>query len=210
MGQYLVAVDGDSNLLEGIPADLPSVDPQAPDAALLQELGTQIIFTRAEKGEDPLSQIKESGICVAYFPENISLNSIMEDILFLAACTKTDAAGEEIVFSMIEKMNEIKDIAKTITTPKTVYIETDGDFQTVGTRTILNEMVELAGGKNIFDDKDQAFTTTSDQIISLNPDVILTFQQASEGSDPVEQIKGREGWEAITAVTSRSGLFPDL
>lgn len=202
LGDRLVGLDGASASLSGVSADITVLDLQNLDSTVLQQLEAQIVFASAEAGEDPLSQLKGTGLCVVYLPESLSLNGVMEDILFLGACTKTDEKAEEIVFSMIEQMNEIKEIAKTVTTPRTVYIETSAPFETVGSFTILNEMVELAGGKNVFDDQQGVFTTTSEKVLSLNPEVILLFQTGAENADPAAEISSREGWEEISAVAN--------
>lgn len=202
LGDRLVGLDNASASLSGVPADLTVLDAQNLDSSALQQLEAQVVFASAEVGEDPFSQLKEAGICVAYLPESLSLNGVMEDILFLGACTKTDEKAEEIVFSMIGQMNEIKEIAKTVTTPRTVYIETSGPFETVGSFTILNEMVELVGGRNVFNDQQGALTTNSEKVLSLNPDVILTFQAGAEDTDPAAEISAREGWEEISAVAN--------
>lgn len=91
--------------------------------------------------------------------------------------------------------------------PKTVYIElSPRPLITIGRNNFLNEMVELAGGKNVFDDLTRSYPPVSQEaIIKRNPAIIIVLHP--------EGIGGRIGWEHIVAVRENrvySDLNPDL
>lgn len=89
---------------------------------------------------------------------------------------------------------------------KTVYFEVsplEYGLWTAGTGTFMNEIAEMMGLKNAFDDVDGWGEISEEQIIERNPDYIVTITMYyGEGPTPAEEIASRAGWERITAVVN--------
>ncbi|MBQ2227678.1 MAG: ABC transporter substrate-binding protein, partial [Firmicutes bacterium] len=87
---------------------------------------------------------------------------------------------------------------------KTVYFEVsplEYGLWTAGKGTFMNEIAEMLGMKNIFDDVEGWAEISEEQVIERNPDYIVTITMYfGEGPTPVEEIMGRTGWENVTAV----------
>ncbi len=85
--------------------------------------------------------------------------------------------------------------------PKSVYWEIwSPPYMSIGKNSFINELIQIAGGKNIFDDIKEAYPIVSDeQIILRDPDVIIIPDNLSDG---IEGIKNRNGWKNISAVKS--------
>jgi iron complex transport system substrate-binding protein len=83
---------------------------------------------------------------------------------------------------------------------KSVYFEISPDPTMVsfGEGAYLNEMIEIAGGRNIFADQRGWFSSGAEEIINRNPEII--FALAYPGEDPVREIKNRRAFENISAV----------
>lgn len=79
-----------------------------------------------------------------------------------------------------------------------VYVEIwDAPLQAAGKTSFIGEMVEFAGGKNIFSDGDSPFPVIdSERVIKSNPEIILLVYPL--GSP--QKIASRPGWADITAV----------
>ena len=207
MADKLVAVDTYSDDVEGISKDLPRIDFFNPDAEAIIALDPDIIIASGHNkvgDKDPFSLIKEAGITVVYIPSGTSIDSIYEDINFIASVTGTEKKGEEIVDSMKKEVDSIKAIGDKIQDKKNVYFEigAEAGLYTFGNDTYLNELIETIGANNIFGKETSWITVTPEAVLDANPDVILanTPGRNQAGLTAVEDILSREGWDAITAV----------
>lgn len=83
---------------------------------------------------------------------------------------------------------------------------------TAGKGTFIDELLTLAGGRNIAADTKKTYSYFSpEQVIKRNPGVILTTYMDKE--NPVAMMEQRFGWENIAAVKNRriySDIDPDL
>ena len=71
----------------------------------------------------------------------------------------------------------------------------------------MNEITEMIGMKNAFDDVQGWGEISEEQVIERNPDYIVTITMYfGEGPTPEEEIMGRAGWENITAVKNAAIL----
>lgn len=202
----IVAVDKYSTDIEGLNADIPQLELSNPDAETILALAPDLIITseinHVGNAENPFSMLEESGIDVLYIPTSTSIEGIYSDIEKIAAATGTTAQGEALINGMKEKISAISEIAKTIpeSERKTVYFEISPapSLFSFGKETFLNEMIELIGATNIFGNETGWISPSEETILKDNPDVILSNVNYIE--NPIEEIKGRAGWENLTAV----------
>jgi iron complex transport system substrate-binding protein len=86
---------------------------------------------------------------------------------------------------------------------KPVYIEiSPRPLVTVGSASFLNELVELAGGMNIFADIDKDYpVVTQEEVIRRDPQVIIVLHP--------DDIMTRLGWSRVSALKNKK-VFRDL
>lgn len=93
---------------------------------------------------------------------------------------------------------------------KTVYFEVSPlqyGLWTAGKGTFMNEIAEMVGLKNVFDDVDGWAEISEEQVLERNPDFIVTITMYfGEGPTPVEEILARPGWENVSAVANEAIL----
>ena len=65
----------------------------------------------------------------------------------------------------------------------------------------MNEMLEIAGVENIFNDKSGWFIPSLEVIAKRNPDIIFTSTYQVE--DPIKEIIDRGNWNIIKAVREK-------
>ena len=204
LGNKIVAVDMWSADVQGLPAHASTaLDMLNLNAEFVVSLMPDIIFVtgmaRAGGTDDPLAPVSSAGITIIYMPTSTSIDAIMEDILFIAAVVDRFEAGEAIVLDMQAEINEIREIAAGIDISRTVYFEIDHSWMiSFGHGTFLNEMIELVGATNIFGDMEGWFAVSAEDLLMLNPDVILTSSDFLD--DPISEIAGRPGFDALLAV----------
>jgi len=87
---------------------------------------------------------------------------------------------------------------------KTIYFEVsplEFGLWTAGTDTFMNEIAEMLGVTNIFADVSGWSEISEEQVLSRNPDYIVTVgMYFGEGILPDEEILARNGWENVNAV----------
>lgn len=207
----LVAVDKYSKKLLG-DTNLPEFDIMNPDTESLASIQSDIIFATGmsrAKGDDPLKQIKDMGITVTYIPTSKSIAEIKQDIIFISEITNTQDKGNEIIKNMDNEIKKYEDIAKTITTKKTVYFEIGAspNMYSFGKDVFLNEIINIIGAKNIFEEQTSWITVTPESVVVANPDVILT--NVDYVDNPVDEIKLRGGFADVNAVKNNDVFLVD-
>ncbi len=126
-----------------------------------------------------------------------SLGDIYREITDLGRVIGRTRAAD----SLVEQMRQA--IQPTGHKPRTVYIElSPRPLITVGKTNFLSEMVEMAGGKNIFDDLDKSYPVIQqEEVIRRDPVVIVVLHP--------EGIRDRIGWSKIDAVKNNR-VYADL
>lgn len=213
LGDKLVAIDKYSTDIEGINTELPQIDFLNPDAETIIGLEPDIVIASGHNKtgsvEDPFKAISEAGIPVVYIPSSDSIDGIYKDIEFIADVVNERSKGKEIVDDMKAQVEEIKAIGDTITDKKSVYFEISPApyLSSFGKSTFLNEMIEIIGAKNIFENEEGWVSPTAEAIIGANPDVIIT--NAGYMENPTEEIKSRDAWENINAIKNNEVYLVD-
>lgn len=213
LGDKLVAIDKYSTDIEGINTELPQIDFSNPDAETIIGLEPDIVIASGHNKtgsvEDPFKAISEAGIPVVYIPSSDSIDGIYKDIEFIANVVNERSKGKEIVDDMKAQVEEIKAIGDKITDKKSVYFEISPApyLSSFGKSTFLNEMIEIIGAKNIFENEEGWVSPTAEAIIDANSDVIIT--NAGYMENPTEEIKSRDAWENINAIKNNEVYLVD-
>lgn len=136
------------------------------------------------------------------YPQNF--DDVLADISLVGEATGRSEAAEALVTEIQNKAQEIA--YKTQDAPKPrIYIEYsfDGGYQSFGSGSFADELINKAGGKNIFTDSPSAYIATStEEVIMSNPEIIIIAKGAMSeacGLTP-ETIRNRPGWNEIYAV----------
>ncbi len=126
-----------------------------------------------------------------------SLDEIYQEILKLGKILKKERQADSLVNYMklnLLPVNHIK---------KKVYVEICArPLITIGRKSYLNELIEIAGGTNIFSDIEKDYPVINqEQVITRNPDIIIALHP--------EQITKRIGWNNISAIKNKK-VYNDL
>ncbi len=136
------------------------------------------------------------GLRVLWTPSYVDLENLpgfVEDVGRLVGAPDRAAAALE---RMRAKQREIA--ARTAPLPRVrVYYETTGLGWTVGSRSVMHAMIELAGGENVAGGIAKPnVTLTNEAVLAADPEVIVLGPFA----DTEEQVRARPGWSRLAAV----------
>jgi len=122
----------------------------------------------------------------------------------IGKATGTVTEATEIVTNMKQRFEEIKEKASKITDKKKVWVEVSPapDIFTTGTNTFMHEMLEAIQATNAAEEHEGWVQLTEEEIVQLNPDVIITTY-GYYIDNPTEEVYGREGWSEVPAVKNK-------
>ncbi|MGD0645654.1 MAG: cobalamin-binding protein [Candidatus Bathyarchaeia archaeon] len=137
-------------------------------------------------------------------PTNI--NGIYQDISLAGKATGAQSQATAVIDNITSSISAIttKIAAAKITAPMKVFYEVwTPPLMSAGSPTWINDVINKAGGVNIFANETQSYpTVASETVVSLNPDVIILPSEM--GTAPfygsVAQVEATPGWNAISAV----------
>ena len=183
-----------------------------PDLALVGLGGT----------EDFVDQLRTLGITVVALRFPQSIEEMLEQLLLIGEIDDATPEAEALVAELRGRI-EIAQGQGRERRELLTYIEIDQSEPTrpwtVGSASLHQEIIEVAGGENAFANLASDFAQVSwKEVIAANPDVILLLNSTEYASElafnPVstETVGTRTGWDQIAAVQNGRifALDPDL
>ena len=171
-----------------------------------------VIMSKMDQSEDQVKQIEDAGITVfVTYAQDIA--GTYEDISLIGKLTGKEAEAGNVVQGMKNMFADLQSKAAAKSAgagQKSIYFEVsplEYGLWAAGSGTFMNEVSEILGMKNIFDDVNSWAEVSEEQVIERNPDYILTVTMyTGDGPTPVESILSRPGWENITAIKDKAVL----
>ena len=153
---------------------------------------------------DVLKKFEEAGIDIIVVGSAVSFEDVYSNIEMIGEATGSKTEAEEIVTDMKERLQAIKDkAAASVTDKKKVWVEVAPapDIFTTGQNTFMHEMLESIQAINAAEKQEGWVKMTEEEIVQLNPDVIITTY-GYYVEDPKAEVLAREGWAEVPAVKS--------
>jgi iron complex transport system substrate-binding protein len=143
-------------------------------AALLDGLGVPVVRIRTGRAAEVPAMIRLVGQCMDCRDQAETSAGEVERFLRQAATAPTQAQANR----------------------PAVYLELYSQFKTVGRDSYMNDLLELAGGRNIAAGATGTVILSAEQLIRNEPDVILVV----EGFATAQDVAGRPGFAELNAV----------
>jgi iron complex transport system substrate-binding protein len=165
-------------------------------------LSDSAITTKDFSGQEVDSKLASLGLNVVDLPFTHTLSDVLRNIAIVGALTLAQQRAQQEVASLQQRIDTVKNKVAGQSQHPTVYLEEDystpGSPYTVGSGSKENDLIQEAGGVNIFvsDTSGGGYPQVSDEaVIKDNPQVIIL----GDGIDP-KQIATRTGWNVVDAV----------
>ncbi|KPK97490.1 MAG: hypothetical protein AMJ95_08810 [Omnitrophica WOR_2 bacterium SM23_72] len=186
-----------------------------PNIEIIISLKPTIVFATGLEQTPVVSRLKKFGLRVVVSdPKNIA--ELFESLTQIGKATGREEAAEKLKENMLRRLEAVKAKAAMISADKrlSVFIEIWHDpLMTAGPGSFVDELINLAGAKNIANDAPRAYSRFSNEvIIERNPDVII-LGYMDKANESVQLIKNRVGWQNIAAVKNNriiKDIDPDL
>ena len=172
------------------------------------DLEPDVLFmTTMAQTQEQVEQLEKAGIRVVVSDAQ-DIEGTYTSIRLLGQVLDKAKEAENIITEMKTAFNEIAE--NKLDGTQTIYFEVSPlqwGLWTAGKGTFMNEVAEMMGLKNCFDDVEGWAAISEEQVLERNPDFILTISMYyGEGPTPEEEIMSRPGWENINAVKNENIL----
>lgn len=178
----------DKDTVGGMELNIEKIVSLRPDLVLAGQLNGEAV-----------QKLRDLGVTVLV-AEGEDLASTYDSITLIGQVTNRVAEAEDIVRSMQKDVDEVKqqvgDLPREERT--TVWLEVDPTMFTAGAGTMMDELIQLAGGNNIAAEELEGWGQLSEEnIVALNPDVII----GTYGEESLQQaVADRRAWSELKAV----------
>ena len=139
-------------------------------AHLLQDLSVPVVRIRSGRSDELSGMIRLIGDCV----------------------NKAEIANH-LASKLVSKLEQLDE--KSSTAPS-VYLELYGAYKTVGRSSLLNDLIELSGGRNIVTNDNSSVLISIEYLLQEDPDVILFVNEFATTNSIIQ----RSGWGELSAV----------
>ena len=156
-----------------------------------------------------VNRLRELGLAV-YMAEPKRLDSIPSHIRRLAILAGTEEIAKKVIDEFETQLTTLSDNYRTNTPVRTFYQVWDRPLISAGGNELINDIIELCGGVNIFADIDLVAPKVSlESVLIRNPQAIVASGMDIERPEWLDEwLK----WEQLSAVSTNSLFFvsPEL
>jgi iron complex transport system substrate-binding protein len=162
--------------------------------------------------ESYVPQLENAGLTVVVI-ESLDLPQVLEDIKLIGRVTGASEAANILTADMQKRIDSITSKVSSLPDDQKpdVYFEIWPDpLTTGGSKSFVNSLITMAGGKNIAGDVEQDWVNLSpEMVLARDPQVVIICHHGSS-AQTVEDFKSRKGWEQVSAIkNNRIGLVSD-
>ncbi len=169
---------------------------------VIVSLEPDLVLSRGEIHRPIIEALEQQGIPVIALTGR-SFEEVYADIQQVGQVTGHPDQAEQVVAAMQARVAQVTEAVADIPQEERLqvfYEVWDEPLMTAGPNTFIGQMIDLAGGINIFGDVAEDYpVVSSEEVIRRNPDVILAPDTHAEKVTP-EALAQRPGWETIQAV----------
>ena len=146
-----------------------------------------------------IEHFEKENIMVLIFKTPKNIEEIFQQIKLLGDVFSREERAEKLINKMKSGIEQATAKTRELIEPKRlrVYVEIqENPIITLGGDNYFNQILELAGGKNIFEEKEGWPVVMPNEVIIKDPEVILFYKWESFKYE----ILKRENWQGISAV----------
>lgn len=180
-------------------ADLPSVGPGlTPSVEWLVALRPEFVITWPDSPDRGLAaQLEALGI-TTYTARIETLDDIITTTRRIGALVGRAAAADSLVRAIETGLEEVRRAVAGRDRPAVFYVVGHEPPMTAGPGTFIDELITIAGGRNLFADAPGWPQVSLEEMIRREPDLLIVPQ--GEGNSTPERLTQRAGWRELAAV----------
>jgi iron complex transport system substrate-binding protein len=175
-----------------------------PNMEVIMALDPDLILASGGVQEDDVNALRDYGFKVLVL-DPTSVDGILNNIELVGNATGKQAEAASLIDDLKNRINTVAETVANAAKPKVyyeTYYETTSSW-TIGSEAWQNELIEKAGGTNVFGDQPSDYYQYQvEALIERNPDIIvLPAEGMGTGTQAgIDAVKARPGWETMNAV----------
>ncbi|HEC93069.1 MAG TPA: cobalamin-binding protein, partial [Candidatus Atribacteria bacterium] len=156
-----------------------------------------------------IPRLRELGFNVLVI-EPLTIKETLKSIKMIATVCGVSEKGNALVENLSQRADKIKSEVSKIAIPDRPKVFVGGTYETIytpGEGTLFNELITLAGGKNIASSLPGWVKISPEFVAEAEPDIIIIpvgAMNPGEESKIKEDISQRPGWSNIPAIKTQS------
>ena len=183
--------------------DVPSVE-SGFDTNIEQIIALEpqlVLMNTMNQSEEQVAMLESAGIAIAVSSAS-DIAGVYESIGVIGALTGKDAEAAALIADMQAAFAGLAGSNLS----GSVYFEVsplEYGLWTAGSGTFMQEVADILGLTNSFADLDGWAQVSEEQVLSRNPDyIVTTTADYGQTPSPADEILSRTGWDAVTAVAN--------
>ncbi|HZJ58050.1 MAG TPA: ABC transporter substrate-binding protein [Clostridia bacterium] len=168
-----------------------------PNIELIVEANPDILFVGNAAPEEFLDKMDESGITVLAL-EGFDLEGTYGSIIDTGRAMGASQEAETLVKSMKDKAADIRQKVDSAEEPQVYFVISYGEYGdfTAGGKSFIDELITMAGGKNIAGDTEEEWPQYSmEKLVEKDPEIVFSTMQAQP-----DGIADTPGYKELTAI----------
>jgi iron complex transport system substrate-binding protein len=199
-GPQVIAVDDQSNYPPEALEVVTDLSGYQPNVEAIAGYEPDLVVT---SGDDALTgQLEALGLTVWVGEPASSFEDVYAQVEQLGAATGHTGEAAELVGQMQADLESLVTSLPTSETPLTVFHEISSDGYSASSATLVGQIYELFGLRNIADTAEEPSgypQLNAETIVAADPDLIFLADVKCCG-ESLETVAARDGWDQITAV----------
>jgi iron complex transport system substrate-binding protein len=158
-----------------------------------------IIGIRDGNREETLQKLKDLGFSV-YRVDPKGFDGVTKTIRNLGDIAGREEAAGRIARTMMTKKEHILSFTRSLYKPKVFFQVGDAPMVTVGKGALTNDLIRLAGGRNVTENEPMDYPLYSIEAVIKNAPEIIIMSSMDNRKDYSNLIRKWENWKTIPAV----------
>jgi len=173
-----------------------------PDVEKIISLSPDLVLASKIQSDSTIPELESAGITAfAIDPNNLS--SVLQSIEKVGKITGRDAEASELVRNMESRINSVSEKVNPLERKRVFYLLWHDPLQTAGAGTVQDEIIEIAGGANIFHDLSGYPLIDPEAIVQKNPEIIITGVGTGEKRN--DSLNWAKAEDSINETAAREG-----
>ena len=156
------------------------------DVERVVEIQPDLILAANKHKDEAIPALERLGLTVLALDPK-TLDEVLEAITLVGRCTGSEDEASLLVTEMNNRIEAVTDETDNLTPAqrlRVLYVTWHDPLMTVGSGALHNELIQQAGGTNIFQDLTDNYPNISlEAVIEANPQVIITGVGMGTGED---------------------------
>lgn len=149
---------------------------------------------------DDIDAMRNAGLKVLVLGSQ-NLDEVYKDIQLVGQATGHTDQADEIISNMKQDVEDVQNAVNGLSEDekKRVWVEVGPELFSGGEGSFINELINLAGGRNIISDQEGWPQVSEEVILEKDPEFIFTTY-GYYVDNAVTKVMKRENWQDVTAI----------